>query len=84
MSITEIKSLDARGMGDALPIETFDVGMDLTGHTIHLVIQGPDGEIAILGALDGVSGSGLSAVSSVSYTPTTEAIALAAGTYRCS
>lgn len=83
--ITELE-FDLRAVGDALPAETFDVGMDLTGHTIDWVITGIGtitGSWTVTRAA-GTDGADDPGASSVTFTPSAEMIAETAGTYRCS
>lgn len=83
--ITEFE-IDARAQGDGLPVETFTIEADLTGHTIHMVIEGL-GEIAgdyTVTRAAGTNGADDPGASDVTYTPTAEIIAAAPGRYRVS
>lgn len=80
--ITEFE-FDVRAQGDALPIETFTFDADLTGHTIHLVIDGL-GEIeGEIGTVTPESGD-TPAQTPVTFTPSAEVISADPGRYRCS
>lgn len=87
--ISEIE-FDVRAVGDALPAETFDIGMDLDGHTITWVIQGlADDDVSIAGSWTVTRAAGTDSAddpgaSAVTFTPSSEVIAGAAGAFRCS
>lgn len=76
---------DERATGDALPVETFDVGLDLDGHTIDWVIYGVatiagTWTVTRAAGTDSATDPGASAVT---FAPSEDVIAEVAGTYRC-
>lgn len=79
--ITEFE-IDPRAQGDALPVESFTIDADLTGHTLHLVIDGVGAIEATLGTVTPASGD-TPAQTPVTFTPGADVVAAAPGVYRC-